>query len=367
MLLTNDLILSILFMQRRSARKMAENLPEVPCKDDSNGALHNSFSETSDETLERECCESDIVKSHENSVTNTAVDDGQWCDNLTLFISVFVFCFILYAVTAYPDQAPGDSGELVAAAYQLGLGHPPGYPLFCIIGKLWSIILPFGTIAWRMNIGNAVAGAAAAATVSLFGARFSRSNVAGALAGIGFGLCPVVWLFATQAEVFTLNNLFSAVLLYLSLKFFEKPSFPVAAAGAFSSGLGLGNQHTLVIYAVPLCAAVLFVGLWTGDIHLKRFFALAGLFLLGFSVYIYMPLATIRSPYVSWGECHTWEGFQKHFLRKEYVCRIIHPQSGQLMFFIGMVRFVCRLTKLTAAFWKDCGFMPGMCNAKLRA
>ena len=253
-----------------------------------------------------------------DNTSSSAVGDENWRDNFTVVFGVFAFCFVLYAVTAYPDQAPGDSGELVAAAYQLGLGHPPGYPLFCLIGKFWSIILPFGTIAWRMNIGNAVAGAAAAATVSLFGARFSRSNIAGTLAGIGFGLCPVVWLFATQAEVFTLNNFFSAFLLFLSLKFFEKPSFSVAAAGAFSSGLGLGNQHTLVIFAVPLCAAVLIVGLWAGIIRFMKFFALAGLFLLGFSVYIYMPFATIRSPYVSWGECHTWEGFQKHFFRVEY-------------------------------------------------
>ena len=299
---------------------MAENAQDISRKDDSNAASHSAISDAQDEVLAGEHCESEPMVSGDNDVAGTVIAADAWRDNVTVVFGVFVFCFILYAVTAYPDQAPGDSGELVAAAYQLGLGHPPGYPLFCLIGKLWSIILPFGTIAWRMNIGNAVAGAAAAATVSLFGARFSRSNIAGALAGISFGLCPVVWLFATQAEVFTLNNLFSAILLYLSLKFFENPTFPVAAAGAFSSGLGLGNQHTLVIFAVPLCAAVLIVGIVAGVIRFKRFFALAGLFLLGFSVYIYMPLATMRSPYVSWGECHTWEGFQKHFLRVECVC-----------------------------------------------
>lgn len=293
---------------------MAEDDPRVSCEKDSNSASREA-------SLNAEPPAPAPSASCDGQMSSSAAGGEPWSDNVTVVFGVFAFCFILYAVTAYPDQAPGDSGELVAAAYQLGLGHPPGYPLFCLIGKLWSMILPFGTVAWRMNIGNAIAGAAAAATVALLGARFSRSNVAGALAGIGFGLCPVVWLFATQAEVFTLNNLFSAFLLYLSLKFFEKPSFVIAAAGAFSSGLGLGNQHTLVIFAVPLCAAVLIVGLWAGIIRFQRFLALATLFLLGFSVYIYMPLATIRSPYVSWGECHTWEGFQKHFLRVEYGLR----------------------------------------------
>jgi hypothetical protein len=298
-------------LSARLLQKMAEEDPRVSCEKDSNTALREA-------SLNAEPPAPAPSATCDGQVSSGAAGGEPWSDNVTVVFGVFAFCFILYAVTAYPDQAPGDSGELVAAAYLLGLGHPPGYPLFCLIGKLWSMILPFGTVAWRMNIGNAVAGAAAAATVALLGARFSRSNVAGALAGIGFGLCPVVWLFATQAEVFTLNNLFSAFLLYLSLKFFEKPSFFIAAAGAFSSGLGLGNQHTLVIFAVPLCAAVLIVGLWVGIIRFQRFLALATLFLLGFSVYIYMPLATIRSPYVSWGECHTWEGFQKHFLRVEY-------------------------------------------------
>ena len=164
---------------------MAEDDPRVSCEKDSNSVLHEA-------SLNAEPPAPAPSASCDGQMSSSAAGGECWSDNVTLVFGVFAFCFILYAVTAYPDQAPGDSGELVAAAYQLGLGHPPGYPLFCLIGKLWSMILPFGTVAWRMNIGNAVAGAAAAATVALLGARFSRSNIAGALAGIGFGLCPVV-------------------------------------------------------------------------------------------------------------------------------------------------------------------------------
>ena len=55
-----------------------------------------------------------------------------------------------------------------------------------------------------------------------------------------------------------------------------------------------------------------------GDIGGKRLFPLAGYFTLGFSVYLYLPLATIHSPLVSWGDGTTVRGFMRHILRVEY-------------------------------------------------
>ena len=67
--------------------------------------------------------------------------------------------FALYMATLFPRVPGGDSGELIAAAYQLGVGHPPGYPLFCIVEKIICSLLYFGertSVAYRMNVGNAI-------------------------------------------------------------------------------------------------------------------------------------------------------------------------------------------------------------------
>ena len=68
----------------------------------------------------------------------------------------------LYYITLYPSLPGGDSGELIVASCSLGLPHPPGYPLFAMMGWLFTHI-PFGSIAWRVNLFSAVCGVVASA------------------------------------------------------------------------------------------------------------------------------------------------------------------------------------------------------------
>ena len=61
-------------------------------------------------------------------------------------IFVVLVSFFVYLRTICPSVYVGDAGELISAVYNLGIPHPPGYPLFCIIGKLlhlfhWVILL----------------------------------------------------------------------------------------------------------------------------------------------------------------------------------------------------------------------------------
>ncbi|MQY69884.1 MAG: DUF2723 domain-containing protein [Firmicutes bacterium] len=67
---------------------------------------------------------------------------------------LFLVSFGVYLKTLCPTVYIGDSGELIAAAYTLGIPHPPGYPLYCLLGKLFTL-LPFGTIAYRVNLMSA--------------------------------------------------------------------------------------------------------------------------------------------------------------------------------------------------------------------
>src|SRR6185436_1600901 len=75
--------------------------------------------------------------------------------------TVAVAVFVVYAAGACPTIFVGDSGELVTAVHVLGIPHPTGYPLYVLLGKLWTVILPFGSIAWRMSLFSAAAAAVA--------------------------------------------------------------------------------------------------------------------------------------------------------------------------------------------------------------
>jgi hypothetical protein len=178
------------------------------------------------------------------------------CFHETADLVIAVVCSVgaltTYLLTLYPHVPGGDSGELIAAAYQLGVGHPPGYPLFMIIEKIFISLLHVGPVAWRMNVGMALIGSGAVGVLYLaavkvlpVGSRWEAVLSAGL-----FGLNPLVWQYSTHAEVFPLNNLLVSLLIYLTVRYFHTLSLTVAQWGAFIMGLGLTNQHTIIVFEV---------------------------------------------------------------------------------------------------------------------
>src|SRR5262249_56049500 len=69
---------------------------------------------------------------------------------------------VLYLVTLAPSTAMWDTSEYIAAAYTLGLPHPPGNPLFVIIGRVFSILPIAASVAVRINILAAICSAISA-------------------------------------------------------------------------------------------------------------------------------------------------------------------------------------------------------------
>src|SRR5260221_3429836 len=219
-----------------------------------------------------------------------------------------------YILTLEPSVAGGDSGELIAAAKTMSAGHPPGYPLYLLLTRVF-LFLPFQSIAWRASLASAFCGAAAAAALFWFIKEETRSSWA-AFAGAGlFAFSRVVWQYATEADVFALNDLFAAVLLCFASRMERKfePRLAVLAAGWV--GLGLGNHHTLILFALPVAAWFA----WTRRRELAdaRLLALSAIaFAAGLLVYLYLPLS--RVSIFGWGDLHTAKGFFAHLLRSDY-------------------------------------------------
>jgi hypothetical protein len=63
-------------------------------------------------------------------------------------LSVFVIVLSIYSQTAYRTVTGGDSGELIITSCNMGTAHPPGYPTFTMIGRLFIDLLPWGKPAW---------------------------------------------------------------------------------------------------------------------------------------------------------------------------------------------------------------------------
>ncbi len=171
-------------------------------------------------------------------------------------IGVFLFSFFIYLHTLTPTIDLHDSGDMIGASYTLGIPHPPGYPLYCLLGKLFSLI-PLGNIAYRYNLFSAASAALAVMMVYFISLKVGRSTEHGArstghgeknstlhaprstlhaprsmlsflipavIAALMLCFARVFWQQAVIAEKYTLNALFATVLIFILLKWVEAQS-----------------------------------------------------------------------------------------------------------------------------------------------
>ncbi|MEW5853781.1 MAG: DUF2723 domain-containing protein [Myxococcota bacterium] len=214
--------------------------------------------------------------------------------------------FLIYLATLQPSVVGGDAGELMDAALTGGVAHPPGYPLYTLLLRLFAA-LPGLDVGVRMNLLSALLGALACGLLAEAVTTVSRAPWAGVLAGGMFALSHRVWPHATSAEVFALNNMLTAALLALAARYAEHASFRTVALTAFCAGLALANHHTSIFVVIPVLG-------WMG-----RAFPRALLLLpLGLIPYVYLPLAARSAAAVTWGDPSTLTGLVEHVLRREY-------------------------------------------------
>lgn len=193
-------------------------------------------------------------------------------------LGVFVVSFILYLLTLTPRICAGDSGELTTAIYNLGAAHPPGYPLYTMLGKVFTYI-PVGTIAYRVNLLSAFFGALTIPFLFLFLVKLLqtsldrlsplRDRTIAATGGLLFALGQTMWSQAVMAEVYTLNIVFAPLLLLSILSWQERvflslqrgvPAYGERLLLLFALLLGMSftNHLLLVGYMFPL---LVFIGL----------------------------------------------------------------------------------------------------------
>ncbi|XP_057586482.1 transmembrane protein 260 isoform X3 [Hippopotamus amphibius kiboko] len=238
-------------------------------------------------------------------------------------VAVFAAVAAVFTLTLPPSVPGGDSGELITAAHELGVAHPPGYPLFTLVAKLAIVLFPFGSVAYRVNLLCGFFGAVAAALLFFTVFRLSGSCAGGILAAGVFSFSRLTWQWSIAAEVFSLNNLFVGLLMALTVHFEEAATAQerskIAKIGAFCCGLSLCNQHTIVLYVLCIIPWILFRLLKEKELSLGSLLKLSLYFSAGLLPYIYLPVSSYLSQARwTWGDQTTLLGFLTHFLREEY-------------------------------------------------
>jgi hypothetical protein len=218
--------------------------------------------------------------------------------------AVWLGTFLVYLTTLAPTVATNDAGRFQIAAPVLGTGHPTGYPTFILFGKLFTY-LPFGDLAYRMNLMAAFFGALAVALFFLVAVEIGARTLPALGAALVFAFSATFWSQAAFAEVYTMHATFILGVAYLLLLWRRTGTAAYVLAAALVYGLSLGNNAGMVLLA-PAFAILLLAG------RMKRLtaglLALAAVeCALGLSVYAYVPIRGFAGAWHNYGDpVHDW-------------------------------------------------------------
>src|SRR5689334_10397524 len=227
---------------------------------------------------------------------------------------VSAFVFALYVVTLAPSTAMWDTSEYIAAAYTLGLPHPPGNPFFVLIGRVFSILPIAPNVAMRINVLAALSSAAAAGMwflitervlVGWLPERWQRITGGAAATLIGATAFTVWSQSVVNEKVYTVSLLGLALVSWLTVRWCDDPNEPKAdrllVLIAYLSGLGYANDMAGFV-ALPAVAIAIVLRGRSVLLRWKLLLAIAGALLLGMTPFLTQPLRAARFPAINEGE-----------------------------------------------------------------
>lgn len=265
---------------------------------------------------------------------------------------IFAIASLVYLLTVEPSAGWWDVGEYVATSFKLQVGHPPGAPLFQLMGRFFALFA-FGNlenVAMMINIMSAFSSSFTILFLFWTITRLARklvdnpeSNqalypimISGIVGALAYTFTDSFWFSAVEGEVYAMSSLFTAVVFWAILKWEEVAdsnySYRWLILIAFLMGLSIG-VHLLNLLAIP---AITYV------VYFKKFkktdwkgFVLAGLislFVLSFVMYFIIPI-TVKAA----------GAFELFFVNK-----IGLPfNSGSILFFILLIALVVWAIRFT--------------------
>lgn len=265
---------------------------------------------------------------HSNSA-HTKVATPQLFTNKDWWWALIVF-FITYAaflITLYPTVTTEDSGEFTSAVNALGIAHPSGYPTYIILAKIFTFLIPFGNLAWRVNVFSAFTTAASFAALYLLVKALTKDYAVGLITALFTASGAIIWSQAIRAEVYGLNSFFLILVILLVYIWYANvqtdpfaknhPADKYLSIVSIVMGLSIGNHHLMFMIGAPLIIFVLIAKpkiLFNFPLITK----IVLFFLLGLSIYLFIPIRASMHPDINWGNATTWQSFWDHVSRRVY-------------------------------------------------
>ena len=195
--------------------------------------------------------------------------------NRILAVITFLVSFIVYFDTMAPSVSYWDCGEFIAVSYTLGVPHPPGSPLFLLLGRIASMLPISQDIAFRVNILSPLVSAFAVLFLYLiivqlvnhWRGRVESTTDAlivfggGFIGSLTFAFTDSHWFNAVEAEVYAFSTFFTAIVVWLILVWSEKADLKgnerYILIIAYMIGLATG-LHLLNLLTIPFVALIIY-------------------------------------------------------------------------------------------------------------
>ncbi|NOX36513.1 MAG: DUF2723 domain-containing protein [Calditrichaeota bacterium] len=198
---------------------------------------------------------------------------------------VFVFSMIVYYMTMAPTVSFWDCGEFIACSYTMGIPHPPGAPLYLLVGRIFTLLPLFEDIAMRVNFISVLSSAASVfflylIIVQVISEFYKKTEgfsayipyLGGVIGSLTFAFTNSFWFNAVEAEVYAPSMFFTSLVVWLifrwSTRHQEIGNEKYLLLIAYIIGLATG-VHLLNVLALPMVVMIVFYRRY--ELNLKNF------------------------------------------------------------------------------------------------
>ncbi len=268
---------------------------------------------------------------------------------------IFFFSGVIYLLTLSPALSFIDSGELAAVCATLGIAHPPGYPLYAQLGRIFSFF-PFGEPIFRFNLMSAFW--VSLTNLCLFLSLILISDIffskefktglklsATVLITILFSFSRILWSQALINEVYSLNIFLCSLIILIALYWYKTnlnttnsntQISPLVYLLAYLVGLSSGN-HFLSLLLLPALFYLLISSIKLRSYSLKSLILILGALIIGVSIYLYLPIRAAKNPALNWGNPSNWLNLKNHLSARMYQSRMF--SETELVFWDNLKYF----------------------------
>jgi hypothetical protein len=295
--------------------------------------------------------------------------------------------FLLYIVTLAPTTSMWDTSEYIAAAYVLGLPHPPGNPFFVLIGRVFSILPIAPSVAMRINVLAALSSAVSAmfwflvterVLVQWMPRRWQRI-VGGSLAVLIGATAFTVWNQSVVNEkVYTVSLVGLAIICWLTVRWCDDPESRTAdrllVLIAYLLGLGYTN-HMAGMLAAPAVGVAVLIRRPQTVLRWKLLVACAAALVFGLTPFATQPIRAAHFPAINEGEptgcvteikldctfsALTYERFMYNFNRGQYGKPELGERQAPFSAQLGMYWLYFKWQWLRDAYNENPGLQNGL-------